>query len=238
MRNYGENTKDKYLGLKRLLALLASVGLWAVSIYFSYSGFKFDSTEILWFGIVLALVVMLIGTPADFGLKYEDVFFAAADGTRLHGWWVPKRWGPGTFVVPRQRRHISHRLENIKLLHDLVGVQIFILTTGNTANPRAASAGKGPVRTRPRPTATWPTPGRFRPGTSFSSAAPSCKCFGRGPGAHGGLPGPDHRKRLHQLLGNGQNAGPSLFHWRPEDTLRQPGEDRQSQGADGPHYSR
>lgn len=60
MRNYGENTKDKYLGLKRLLALLASVGLWAVSIYFSYSGFKFDSTEILWFGIVLALVVTVV----------------------------------------------------------------------------------------------------------------------------------------------------------------------------------
>lgn len=27
--------------------------------------------------------------PAQFGLKYEDVFFRAPDGSRLHGWWLP-----------------------------------------------------------------------------------------------------------------------------------------------------
>lgn len=55
--------------------------------------------------VVLALVVLLLagcvermffypdrvnyGKPGDLGLKYEDVFFAADDGTRLHGWWLP-----------------------------------------------------------------------------------------------------------------------------------------------------
>jgi len=27
-------------------------------------------------------------TPADVGLRHEDVTFAAEDGTRLHGWWI------------------------------------------------------------------------------------------------------------------------------------------------------
>ena len=31
----------------------------------------------------------LEGTPKDYGLEYENVFFSAADGIRLHGWFVP-----------------------------------------------------------------------------------------------------------------------------------------------------
>lgn len=27
--------------------------------------------------------------PSHFGLRHEDVFFAAPDGSRLHGWWLP-----------------------------------------------------------------------------------------------------------------------------------------------------
>lgn len=27
--------------------------------------------------------------PADHGIVYEDVYFEAADGVRLHGWWLP-----------------------------------------------------------------------------------------------------------------------------------------------------
>ncbi len=30
-----------------------------------------------------------VQTPAQLGLKYEDVHFNAADGTRLHGWFLP-----------------------------------------------------------------------------------------------------------------------------------------------------
>ena len=56
--------------------------------------------------LLLACVVMLSGCiermffypdsapyarPEQFGLHYEDVFVAAADGSRLHGWWLPAR---------------------------------------------------------------------------------------------------------------------------------------------------
>ena len=29
--------------------------------------------------------------PEQFGLQHEDVFFAAPDGSRLHGWWLPAK---------------------------------------------------------------------------------------------------------------------------------------------------
>lgn len=52
--------KNKYLGIKRVLAMVASIGLWIVSMYFSYKGFEFDATEVLWFGVVMALVVTVV----------------------------------------------------------------------------------------------------------------------------------------------------------------------------------
>lgn len=51
---------NKYTGLKRVLAVVAAIGLWGVSMYFSYKGFEFESTQILWFGIVMALVVTVV----------------------------------------------------------------------------------------------------------------------------------------------------------------------------------
>jgi fermentation-respiration switch protein FrsA (DUF1100 family) len=77
-------------------------------------------------GIVFFPDPNLIGTPADFGLPYEDVYFNAADGVKLHGWWVPKPGAPVLVWFHGNAGNISHRLENLKLLHDLVGVQVFI----------------------------------------------------------------------------------------------------------------
>lgn len=53
-------TNDKYLGFKRFLAFLVAIGLWAVSMYFSYEGFAFDQTKVLWFGAVLSLTVTAV----------------------------------------------------------------------------------------------------------------------------------------------------------------------------------
>ena len=30
-----------------------------------------------------------VQTPERLGLNYQDVFFSASDGTRLHGWFLP-----------------------------------------------------------------------------------------------------------------------------------------------------
>ena len=77
-------------------------------------------------GIVFFPDPYLVGAPADFGLKYEDVFFEAADGIKLHGWWVPKGGAPVLVWFHGNAGNISHRLENLKLLWELAGVQVFI----------------------------------------------------------------------------------------------------------------
>jgi len=77
-------------------------------------------------GIVFFPDPVLVGTPADYGLKYDDVWFAAADGVKLHGWWVPRKGAPVFLWFHGNAGNISHRLENIMLLHELVGVQVFI----------------------------------------------------------------------------------------------------------------
>jgi fermentation-respiration switch protein FrsA (DUF1100 family) len=77
-------------------------------------------------GIVFFPDPYLVGTPADVGLEYEDVFFDTGDGVQLHGWWVPKAGTPVLVWFHGNAGNISHRLENLQWLHDLVGVQIFI----------------------------------------------------------------------------------------------------------------
>jgi len=66
-------------------------------------------------------------TPADVGLKFEDVVFTARDGVRLHGWFVPHRNADFTLVwFHGNAGNIGHRIENIKLLHELVRINVFI----------------------------------------------------------------------------------------------------------------
>ncbi len=66
-------------------------------------------------------------TPADVGLLFDDIFFASSGGLRLNGWFVPH---PGADITllwfHGNAGNISHRLENIRLLHDKVGINIFI----------------------------------------------------------------------------------------------------------------
>jgi fermentation-respiration switch protein FrsA (DUF1100 family) len=77
-------------------------------------------------GIVFFPDPHLIGTPTDFGLEYEEAWFAAEDGVKLHGWWVPKPGAPVLLWFHGNAGNISHRLENIKLLVEEVGVGVFI----------------------------------------------------------------------------------------------------------------
>jgi fermentation-respiration switch protein FrsA (DUF1100 family) len=77
-------------------------------------------------GIVFFPDPDLVGTPADLDLEFEDVIFEAADGVKLHGWWVPRAGAPVLVWFHGNAGNISHRLENIKLLWDLVRVQVFI----------------------------------------------------------------------------------------------------------------
>ena len=66
-------------------------------------------------------------TPATAGLSYEEVFFPAADGTRLHGWYLHGSPGrPLVLFFHGNAGNISHRVENLSLFHRELGVPVFI----------------------------------------------------------------------------------------------------------------
>lgn len=64
--------------------------------------------------------------PERFGLNYQDVFFEASDGKRLHGWFFPLPGNsPVILFCHGNAGNISQRLENVRLLVDR-GLQVFI----------------------------------------------------------------------------------------------------------------
>lgn len=71
----------------------------------------------------------VIGTPDDAGLNFEDAVFAAEDGTTLHGWFLPGEDGrPLVLFFHGNAGNISHRLENLRLFRERLGVSVFILS--------------------------------------------------------------------------------------------------------------
>lgn len=68
----------------------------------------------------------LIGSPADAGLTYEEVFFSTEDGLRLHGWLIPGQPDKPLLVFAHGNAgNISHRIGNLAQLHRL-GLTLFI----------------------------------------------------------------------------------------------------------------
>lgn len=71
-------------------------------------------------------------TPDVYGIEYDDITFRTEDGLVLHGWFVPGKksstdddlhtllWFHGN------SGNINRRLDNIKMLHDRVPVNVFI----------------------------------------------------------------------------------------------------------------
>jgi len=66
-------------------------------------------------------------TPRDLGLAFDDIYFTTSDGVRLNGWFVPYPGAQTTLLwFHGNAGNISHRLENIKLLHDKVKINVWI----------------------------------------------------------------------------------------------------------------
>jgi fermentation-respiration switch protein FrsA (DUF1100 family) len=77
-------------------------------------------------GLIYYPIRPLAGDPGSVGLPFRDLVFEAADGVRLHGWLVP---GPGPATIlwcHGNAGNISHRLENLRLLVDQLGVGVAI----------------------------------------------------------------------------------------------------------------
>ncbi len=67
-------------------------------------------------------------TPADYGVPFEDVRFQAADGVRLHGWYVepPGPDRPVLLWAHGNAGNLSHRAHNIALIHKELRAGVFL----------------------------------------------------------------------------------------------------------------
>ncbi len=62
----------------------------------------------------------LTASPKDIGLAYESVSMVTSDGVTIHGWFVPARQERGTLLFFHGNAgNISHRLDSLKIFHDL-----------------------------------------------------------------------------------------------------------------------
>jgi hypothetical protein len=88
----------------------------------------------------------LIGNPTDFGLAFDDAYFAASDGVRLHGWFVPGESDVTWLWCHGNAGNISHRLENLRLLHDELEVKVFIFDYRGYGRSEGAPSEQGTYR--------------------------------------------------------------------------------------------
>ena len=92
-------------------------------------------------GGYLAIVVLMMALEDSFiffpigyeedwlsaGLEHEDAWFTAADGTKLHGWYVPHENPRATVLFAHGNAgNLSHRAGMLDILHDRVGVSVLI----------------------------------------------------------------------------------------------------------------
>lgn len=69
----------------------------------------------------------LVASPRDIGLAHEDVHLQTADGVRLHGWYLPAPDARGTLLfLHGNAGNISHRLDSLRIFHDL-GLAVLII---------------------------------------------------------------------------------------------------------------
>lgn len=70
---------------------------------------------------------VLVATPKDMGLVYEDVVLTTADGVVVHGWYLPRQDAVATlYFLHGNAGNVSHRLQMVNRLHQ-AGFQVFIL---------------------------------------------------------------------------------------------------------------
>jgi len=69
----------------------------------------------------------LTASPADIGLEYESVSLSTIDGVGIHGWFIPVAQERGTLLFFHGNAgNIAHRLDSIKIFHDL-GLSVLII---------------------------------------------------------------------------------------------------------------
>jgi uncharacterized protein len=92
------------LGRRIRPVLRAALSLLLIAATTGCSGFFFHPSR------------TLTASPADAGLAYQDVWFTAADGTRLHGWFLPAVGEPRATLL-----HLHGNAGNVGTHLDFIG---------------------------------------------------------------------------------------------------------------------
>lgn len=62
----------------------------------------------------------LAATPDQAGLPFEDVWLATGQGTRIHGWWLPRKGaGRALLLCHGNGGNVSYLMETYRIFHDL-----------------------------------------------------------------------------------------------------------------------
>ena len=104
--------KDKMInGIVSVLLVVLLVNVW---MYFQQPAMTFYPYR------------QLYQTPSDWGLVHEDVFLTTPDGTRLHGWYLPREGSQRALLFMHGNGgNISHRGDSLAIFHRL-GFNVFI----------------------------------------------------------------------------------------------------------------
>ncbi|MBE0501039.1 MAG: alpha/beta hydrolase [Desulfuromonadales bacterium] len=85
----------------------------------------------------------LVATPAVYDLAYKEVVITTTDNIQLHGWFVPgEKEKPVVLFFHGNAGNISHRLDNIRLLHK-IGLNTFIFDYRGFGKSRGRPSEQG-----------------------------------------------------------------------------------------------
>ena len=88
----------------------------------------------------------IIATPADAGLRYEDVTLTADDGVRLHAWYVPAENARATLLFCHGNGgNLSWRVESLRIFHDL-GLSSFVFDYRGYGQSEGSPSPEGVAR--------------------------------------------------------------------------------------------
>jgi fermentation-respiration switch protein FrsA (DUF1100 family) len=116
------------------------------------SGLSFLSALLLWGCLMEEKFIYypdtkIEHTPGDVGLAFDDVSLTSSDGVRLHGWFVPYPNAQITLLwFHGNAGNISHRLENMRLMHDKLQINIFIFDYRGYGRSEGRASEEGTYR--------------------------------------------------------------------------------------------
>jgi fermentation-respiration switch protein FrsA (DUF1100 family) len=124
----------KRMFVSALIGLLAGYLLLVVFVYFIQGRMVYFPTK------------EIANTPLDIGLHFEEVILRTSDGINISAWFIPAQKERGVILFCHGNAgNISHRLDSIKIFHDL-NLSVFIFDYRGYGSSDGSPSEKGTYR--------------------------------------------------------------------------------------------